>query len=239
MKLTPQQKQQKAELLDLAKAKNRALSSLNFGIIKTYEDFLTSLGHGRSTLQAYYPNQSQLAQPATRQDILAFFGSYETELLQRHAGVYDNFTYEFVPHEYEGVYYDGTTSTGAPANIVDSDLIVAGDSTDALEECLPESPKQLCKLFAFQERAAVALLNNIIKKNYLLDVAVACDPAIENCFSAEDAEPYKKVQMLASEAPICLQEHSCEDFKCTAGTSCVITLCSADTLAEGESCTQP
>ena len=79
----------------------------------------------------------------------------------------------------------------------------------------------------------------IIKKNYLLDVAVACDPAIENCFSAEDAEPYKKVQMLASEAPICLQEHSCEDFKCTAGTSCVITLCSADTLAEGESCTQP
>lgn len=166
MKLTPQQKQQKAELLDLAKAKNRALSSLNFGIIKTYEDFLHSTGMDRLTLRAYYHNQHQLTLPLTREAVLAFFGSYETELLQRHAGVYDNFTYEFVPHEYEGVYYDGTTSTGAPANIVDSDLIVAGDSTDALEECLPESPKQLCKLFAFQERAAVALLNNIIKKNY-------------------------------------------------------------------------
>jgi len=165
VKLTPQQKQQKAELLDLAKARNRAVSSVNFGIIKTYEDFLHSLGMDRLTLRAYYHNQHQLTLPVTRETVLAFFGSYETELLQRHAGIYDRFTYEFVPHEYEGIYYDGTTSTGAPANIVDSDLIVAGDNPDALEECLPDSPKQICKLFAFQERAAVQLLNNIIKKN--------------------------------------------------------------------------
>jgi len=165
VKLTPQQKQQKAELLDLAKARNRAVSSLNFGIIKTYEDFLVSLGHNRQVLQQYYHNPSALNAVATREAVLAFFGSYETELLQRHAGIYDRFTYEFVPHEYEGTYYDGTTSTGAPANIVDSDLIVAGDNPDTLEECLPDSPKQVCKLFAFQERAAVQLLNNIIKKN--------------------------------------------------------------------------
>jgi len=165
VKLTPQQKQQKAELLDLTKARNRALSSLSFGIIKTYEDFLASLGQNREGLRCYYYSQPQLAQPITRADVLSFFGSYETELLQRHAGVYDRFTYEFTPHEYEGVYYDGTTSSGAPANIVDSDLIVAGDTTERLEESLPDSLKQLCNLFAFQERAAVQLLNNIIHKH--------------------------------------------------------------------------
>lgn len=164
VKLTPQQKQQKAELLDLTKAKNRALSQLNFGLIKTYEDFLLSLGHQRETVACYYYNQRQLSQPVTRPDILAFFRSYETELLQKHAGVYDNFTYEFVPHEYEGVYYDGTNSVGIPDNIVDSANIVVGDTTDKLEEQLPPSDKQLCNLFAFQERAAVQLLNNIIKK---------------------------------------------------------------------------
>ncbi len=165
MKLTPQQKQQKAELLDLAKTKNRALSSLSFGIIKTHEDFFASLGHDRATLQAYYYNQPQLVQPVTRSQILSFFSAYETELLQRHAGVYDNFTYEFTPHEYEGVVYDGTTSSGVPANIVDSDNVLSGDTQDNLDECLPPSDKQLCKLFAFQERAAVQLLNNITKKH--------------------------------------------------------------------------
>lgn len=166
MKLTSQQKIQKTELLDLTKAKNRALSQLSFGNIKTYEDFLVSIGHERSSLACYYFNRGQLSQPASRQDILAFFGSYETELLQRHAGVYDNFTYEFKPHEYEGTFYDGTTNTATgpvPVNMVDSDIVVAGDQ---LDERLPVSDKQLCNLFAFQERAAVQLLNNIIKKHY-------------------------------------------------------------------------
>lgn len=164
MKLTPQQKQNKAELLDLTKAKNRALSQLNFGLIKTYEDFLVSTGQTRQALEVYYFNPAKLDTICSRADILAFFGSYETELLQKHAGVYDNFTYEFTPHEYEGIYYDGTSSTGVPDNIVDSANIVVGDTADKLEESLPDSPKQLCNLFAFQERAAVALLNNIIKK---------------------------------------------------------------------------
>ena len=170
----PPTKQQRDELLDLTKAKNRALSALSFKHIKTYEDFIVSLGHDRDTLSAYYFNPSALKANVTREDIIAFFGSYETELKQKHAGVYDNFRYEFVPHEYEGVYYDGTNSVGIPANIVESSNVVAGD-TLTLEETLPESALQKCQLFPFQERAAKALLDGITKgdkRGQLLRAAV-------------------------------------------------------------------
>lgn len=165
MKQTPTEKLRKQELLDITRAKNRALSALSFRHIKTYEDFLVSIGHNRETVASYYHNQGQLQKDVTREDIITYFKSFEVECEQRYAGVYDRFNYEFTPHEYEGVYYDGTDSRQLPANIVDPDLLVTGD-TLALDETLPESSLQTCRLFAFQERAASALLSNIVKRNY-------------------------------------------------------------------------
>lgn len=162
-KLTPEQKRNREELLDLTKTKNRSLSALSFGHIKSWEDFLHSLGYDRAALQCYYHWPSRLSQSVSRDEIKNYFTAYETEVQQRHAGVYDRFQYEFQPHEYEGVYYSGTDSSGQPVNIVDSDNIVANDS---VEVALPDSPKQKCKLFPFQERAAVELLDNLLKKNY-------------------------------------------------------------------------
>lgn len=158
-KLSPEEKKYKADLLDLTKAKNRALSSLSFRIIKTYEDFLASLGHDRETLKHYYHWPARLSQPVTRADIDSYFQPYYAALeLERNGGPV--YRHEFTPHEYEGIYYDGTESSGKPVNIVDSDLIKAGDELSS-EDTLPDSPLQTCKLFAFQERAAAQLLRNI------------------------------------------------------------------------------
>lgn len=85
----------------------------------------------------------------------------------------------------------------------------------------------------------------MVKKNFILEVNVACDPAIENCFKADcvatspdcDTTTYKKVSILAHDAPKCLEEHNCEGFTCDGIASCSITSCSADTLVDGEVCT--
>jgi hypothetical protein len=88
----------------------------------------------------------------------------------------------------------------------------------------------------------------ILKKNFLLNIAANCDPSIESCFVVncspeEDEEcdqtPYKKIEILASEAPMCLQEHSCDSFECESGTSCVAVYCSENTLEEWEVCSLP
>jgi len=164
VKLTPEQKIQKQEILDLTRAKNRALSAWSFKHIKTYGEFLVSLGHNIHVLRAFYHNPLELDAHLLREDIIAFFRAHEVELQQRHAGVYDNFTYEFTPHEYEGIFYDGTDSRKLPINIVDPDRLVVGD-TLTVEETLPASAKQTCNLFPFQERAATALLYGITRHN--------------------------------------------------------------------------
>lgn len=87
----------------------------------------------------------------------------------------------------------------------------------------------------------------VIRDNFVLTAAVVCDFSTEKCFVADcdtedplcDARPYKKVSILASEAPECVQEHSCEMFQCAPGTSCEITYCSESSLEDGEICLLP
>ena len=86
----------------------------------------------------------------------------------------------------------------------------------------------------------------IVHKNFYIDVNTQCDPSVESCFAwdcdpEEDEEcdntPYKKVSILSSDAPKCLEEHSCENFTCDSNVElCEIVYCSESVLDEGEIC---
>jgi hypothetical protein len=83
----------------------------------------------------------------------------------------------------------------------------------------------------------------IYLRNFLLDVNAPCNPTTEQCFVADcelgpdcDDTPYKKVEILAHDAPQCLEEHSCETFSCDGISTCIATYCSSETLTGGEKC---
>lgn len=85
----------------------------------------------------------------------------------------------------------------------------------------------------------------VIQRNFVMVANAFCDPESEECFVMDcdpetdeecDATPYKKVSILASEAPACLQEHTCETFSCDGLSSCEITTCDDESLEEGEAC---
>jgi hypothetical protein len=82
-------------------------------------------------------------------------------------------------------------------------------------------------------------------RDFLLRAAVPCDPAADACFMLDcppdsegtcDSEPYAKVEVLAREAPACLEEHSCWTFSCAGRSTCLISYCSDATLEDGERC---
>jgi hypothetical protein len=85
----------------------------------------------------------------------------------------------------------------------------------------------------------------ILEKNFILEIDTVCDSNTEKCFSPStdmsflDA-PYKKVKIIASLAPKCLEEHNCETFYCPTGmedtNKCQITYCSNETKIDGEEC---
>lgn len=84
----------------------------------------------------------------------------------------------------------------------------------------------------------------VLEKDYTILANTICDPLTESCFVADcdpdedsdcDISPYKKVEILAHEAPACLLEHTCEQFACST-ESCVVTECSEEDLEEGEVC---
>lgn len=85
----------------------------------------------------------------------------------------------------------------------------------------------------------------IIREDFHLEANASCDPLQDRCFvsdcSVDDPEcnpsPYKKVHVLARNAPKCLEEHTCENFQCAPGdATCAITYCDADNLEEWELC---
>ncbi len=87
----------------------------------------------------------------------------------------------------------------------------------------------------------------IINRNFILDVDSACDPTSESCFVADcspiddstcDDTPYKKVKILDSVAPKCLEEHSCSNFLCSNNNNCSVIYCSKNNLNSGEKCTE-
>ena len=86
----------------------------------------------------------------------------------------------------------------------------------------------------------------VVDKNLILSIYTPCNPSTEECFITDEEnayfdfqlEPYKKVEIVDKYAPICLEEHNCENFVCDNIESCNITYCSEDTLEEWESCVE-
>jgi hypothetical protein len=84
----------------------------------------------------------------------------------------------------------------------------------------------------------------VIEKNIQLYTYASCNTEKETCFIVDEenayyefqTHPYKKVSILDAYAPACLEEHTCEEFKCDNLASCEITYCAEDTLEEGEYC---
>ncbi len=85
----------------------------------------------------------------------------------------------------------------------------------------------------------------VIERNFDVIANTVCDPQIEECFVLDcdpdtdeecDVTPYKKVAIIANQAPQCLFEHSCEEFSCDGRASCEITYCTEEALEEGELC---
>lgn len=83
------------------------------------------------------------------------------------------------------------------------------------------------------------------QKNYPVFSLISCDPSIDSCFIANEdtanfffaKNPYKKVVVSAKYAPICLDEHTCTDFKCNVKDSkCTITDCNENSIEESERC---
>ena len=87
-----------------------------------------------------------------------------------------------------------------------------------------------------------------VLKNFTLEVNTSCNPEIDKCFVMDcqagnpgcDTSPYKKVEILARDAPKCLEEHSCDNFVCPVGSvKCSISYCSQSVLSDGETCVKP
>ena len=89
----------------------------------------------------------------------------------------------------------------------------------------------------------------VVKRNFITYAAVPCSAEEGTCFVMDcspeededcDITPYKKVEVLASEAPKCIEEHMCESFTCPLGSAtCTETFCADDTLEDGEACQIP
>jgi hypothetical protein len=85
----------------------------------------------------------------------------------------------------------------------------------------------------------------IIKKNFILEVSISCDSSKETCFVMDcsvdidpdcDKNPYKKIKISATYAPICLEEHTCDDFTCDNLNDCSTLICSDDNKESWETC---
>ena len=89
----------------------------------------------------------------------------------------------------------------------------------------------------------------VVQNNFITYAAVPCSEEEGTCFVMDctlgvdegcDLTPYKKVELLASEAPKCVEEHTCEAFSCVEGSeTCTETFCSEETLEDGETCFVP
>ena len=83
----------------------------------------------------------------------------------------------------------------------------------------------------------------VVGGDFLLQTAAPCDPGAAACFVSDcqagadlSCEPYAKVEVLARDAPACLEEHSCAAFSCEGRRGCSVSYCSDTALEGGERC---
>ncbi len=86
-----------------------------------------------------------------------------------------------------------------------------------------------------------------LERNFLITDHVPCDPSAESCFVQDcdpidaecDTEPYKRIEKSAAYITLCPNYllDQCPALTCEVNEpDCVLTLCSEDTLEEGEIC---
>lgn len=83
----------------------------------------------------------------------------------------------------------------------------------------------------------------LVDRDFILQTTTSCDPGTAACFvsaclpgAAPDCEPYAKVEVLAHDAPACLEEHACAAFTCQGRLDCSVSYCSEAALEDGERC---
>lgn len=83
----------------------------------------------------------------------------------------------------------------------------------------------------------------VVDGDFLLQTTTSCDPGEASCFVPDcqpgtdlSCEPYAKVEVLARDAPACLEEHACETFSCEGRAGCSVSYCSDMALEAGERC---
>lgn len=83
----------------------------------------------------------------------------------------------------------------------------------------------------------------VVGGDFLLQTKMSCDPGAAACFVSDcqpgadlNCEPYAKVEVLARDAPACLEEHACETFSCGGRLGCSVSYCSDAALEGGERC---
>ena len=133
----------KSELLDLTRARNRALSSHSFKLIQTRRDFYISVGFTLDQLKQTVP-ESELSMQLTREYILTFFDDHRKKIEAKYEEPVPVQTTVAITHEGE----------------------VTVDDAVAPADKLPDSPNRKCQLFAFQERAASAIYKAIVEKHF-------------------------------------------------------------------------
>ena len=85
-----------------------------------------------------------------------------------------------------------------------------------------------------------------IQQDFLVYDQIPCNPALESCFIAACEEevcenaPYKKIEKSAQNIPFCdPSAEACPRPTCSQDEpNCTITVCSEESIEEGETCTQ-
>ena len=86
-----------------------------------------------------------------------------------------------------------------------------------------------------------------LERDFLVTDHIPCDPAMESCFAQDcdpvdtecDQEPYKRIEKSAAYINLCpnYQQDQCPTLTCEIDEpDCTLTLCSDETLEEGEVC---
>jgi len=82
-------------------------------------------------------------------------------------------------------------------------------------------------------------------RDFRVHAFIQCNPKEQKCFVANpdiadpafQSNPYAKVDMLATNAPPCLEEHTCSNFSCEHVLgACTISYCSDTSKEDGEEC---
>ena len=155
---TVEKRKHKQQHQELLRIRNRYIIEWSTKKLKTIRDFYVALGHNTQVLDCYYPCPAQLEQPLTREYIVNMF-ELERQALDR----VEPESKIPTPHEYEG--WTWPTQVTAVSNFVSLDLARQPDELQDFEK-LPDSPNRNCQLFPFQERAAAAIINNIVKNDF-------------------------------------------------------------------------